>query len=130
MRTVSLIYFKPMIFSYTPWNAGNFIEHKNRTLALNVSKCFSLKGMRYWCQINGANFDSFVYLFLEAATEGVLYKKGFLKISQYSQAILAILAYKHLCWSLFLIKLQAFRLNFLLKRDSRTGVFLWIFQNF
>ena len=30
---------------------------------------------------------------------------------------------KHLCWSLFLIKLQALRPPFLLKRDSNTGVF-------
>ena len=31
-----------------------------------------------------------------------------------------------LCWGLFLIKLQAFRPVTLLKRDSNTGVFLWI----
>ena len=32
---------------------------------------------------------------------------------------------KHLCWSLFLIKLQAWRSATLLKRHSDTGVFLW-----
>ena len=31
---------------------------------------------------------------------------------------------KHLFWSLFLIKLQAFKPAHLLKRDSNTGVFL------
>ena len=31
---------------------------------------------------------------------------------------------KHLCWSLFLIKLQAYRPATLLKRDSKIGVFL------
>ena len=31
--------------------------------------------------------------------------------------------WKHLCWSLFLIKLQAFRLRSLFKRDSSRGVF-------
>ena len=31
---------------------------------------------------------------------------------------------KQLCWSLYLIKLQAFRAVILLKRDSNTGVFL------
>ena len=31
---------------------------------------------------------------------------------------------KRLCWSLFLIKLQAFRPETLLKRDSNTSVFL------
>ena len=36
---------------------------------------------------------------------------------------------KHLWWSLFLIKLQTLRPGTLLKRDSNTGVFLWILQN-
>ena len=36
------------------------------------------------------------------------------------------LAGKHLCSSLFLIKLQAFSAITLLKRDSNTGAFLWI----
>ena len=36
---------------------------------------------------------------------------------------------KHLCWILFLIKLQDWRPTTLLKRDSSTGVFLWILQN-
>ena len=33
---------------------------------------------------------------------------------------------KHISWSLFLIKLQAFILAALLKRDSKTGIFLRI----
>ena len=33
---------------------------------------------------------------------------------------------KHLCWSLFLPKLQALRPATLLEKDSNTGVFLWI----
>ena len=37
---------------------------------------------------------------------------------------------KHLCWSLFLIKLQAWRSATLWKRDSNTDVFLWIFTIF
>ena len=44
----------------------------------------------------------------------------------------AIFARKHLYWSYFLIKLQAWRSAILLKRDSNTGVFLWnweIFKN-
>ena len=36
---------------------------------------------------------------------------------------------KHLCWNLFLIKLQA-RPATLLKRDSNTGVSLWTLQKF
>ena len=37
---------------------------------------------------------------------------------------------KHLCWSLFLIKFQAFRPTTLLKWDSNTVVFLWNLRNF
>ena len=40
----------------------------------------------------------------------------------------AIFIRKHLCWSCFLIKLQASRHATLLKRDSNTGVYLWILQ--
>ena len=50
-------------------------------------------------------------------------KKGVLKN-------FAILTGKHLCWSLFLIKLQAWRSATLLKRDSSTGIFLWILWYF
>ena len=42
----------------------------------------------------------------------------------------AILTGKHLCWCLFLIKLQAVRPTTLLKRDSNTDVFLRILGNF
>ena len=41
----------------------------------------------------------------------------------------AIFTRKRLCWSLFLVKLQAFRPAILLKRNSSTTVFLWILQN-
>ena len=44
-------------------------------------------------------------------------KKAILKI-------FAIFTWKKICWSLFLIKLLAFRLATLLERDSNTGVFL------
>ena len=37
---------------------------------------------------------------------------------------------KHLCWSLFLIKLWAVSSATLLKRHSNTGVLLWILQHF
>ena len=44
----------------------------------------------------------------------------------------AIFIGKHQCWSLFLIRLQAFRPATLSRKDSNTGVFLWyceIFKN-
>ena len=53
----------------------------------------------------------------EAATGGVL--KNFANFTG-----------KHLCWSHFLIKLQAWGSATLLKRDSNTDVFLWNKQNF
>ena len=37
---------------------------------------------------------------------------------------------KHLCWSLFSIKVQTFRLAILLKSNYKTGVFLWNLRNF
>ena len=42
----------------------------------------------------------------------------------------AIFAGEHLCWGLFVIKLQSWRPATLLKRDSNTSVFLWILRNF
>ena len=42
---------------------------------------------------------------------------------------LAIFTGKHLCLSLFLIMLQAWRYATLLKRDSYTGLLLWIQRN-
>ena len=42
----------------------------------------------------------------------------------------AIFTGKHLCWSLFFIKLQVFSPATLLKRDSNTVVFLWMLWNF
>ena len=42
----------------------------------------------------------------------------------------AIFTGKRLCWSLFLIKLQAFRSATLIRKDSNTDVFFWILQNF
>ena len=41
----------------------------------------------------------------------------------------ATFAGKHPCWSLFSMKLQAWKPATLLKRDSNTFVFLWILQN-
>ena len=42
----------------------------------------------------------------------------------------AIFTGKHLCWSLFLRKLQVLKPPNLLEGDSNTGVFLWILRNF
>ena len=50
-------------------------------------------------------------------------QKLFLKISQ-------IFTGKHLCWSLFLIKLQVLKPATVLKKDSNTYVFLCILRLF
>ena len=42
----------------------------------------------------------------------------------------AIFTEKHMCWNLFLIKLQSSRPATLLRKHSDKGVFLWILQNF
>ena len=42
----------------------------------------------------------------------------------------AIFTGKYLCWSFFLINLLAWKPATLLKRNSNTGVFLWILLNF
>ena len=52
----------------------------------------------------------------------------FLKTSLFENFV--IFTGKHLCWSLFTIKLLAFRQATILKRDSNTGVFLWILESF
>ena len=44
--------------------------------------------------------------------------------------IFAIFTRKHLCRSVFLRRLQVLKPANLLKRDSNTGIFLWILQNF
>ena len=61
--------------------------------------------------------------YLEAATGGVLLQKAVLKS-------FAIFTGKQLCWSLFLIKLQAFSPASLLQRDSAQVVSLCILQIF
>ena len=59
----------------------------------------------------------------EASTGGVPWKKVFLKISQNSQ--------ENICARVsLLIKVMTWSLQFYLKRDSGTRVFLWILWNF
>ena len=53
----------------------------------------------------------------------IFFKIGALKI-------FAIFIGEHLCWSLFLIKLKAFRPATLSRRNSNKGIFLWIVRSF
>ena len=58
----------------------------------------------------------------EAATRGVVSERYLQKFCNVHR--------KHLCWSLFLKKLQNLRPSTLCKRDPNKAVFLWILQNF
>ena len=64
-------------------------------------------------------FSKFPDKLIEAANIGALKKKVFLKILQNTCAS-----------GLYLIKLQVSGLQFYLKRDSGTDVFLWILRYF
>ena len=66
-------------------------------------KKINLLCLRHW------HFPGKLMNFSEAATRGVLWKKLFFKILQYSQ--------------------ESRRFATFLKTDSKTGVFLWILQN-
>ena len=54
--------------------------------------------------------------------------RGFFKIGVLKN--FADLTRKNLCWSLFLIELEACRIATLLKREFNTGVFLWNLKKF
>ena len=80
-----------------------------------------------FCKENFQGYYTSVKLFLltqEVATGADLLNKLFCSWKNF-----AIFTGKHLCWSLFLIKLQALWPAALLKSDSNTcSVFLWILQ--
>ena len=64
--------------------------------------------------------------------ESIKFRSGRSKMSFKIQVFknIAIFTGKHLCWSLFVIKLLAYKTANLLKRDSNTSVFLLILPNF
>ena len=82
------------------------------------TRCLNWKGYQKVHTISGK-----IVLQAEASTGGVPWKKVFLKISQNSQ--------ENICARVsLLIKLMTWSLQFYLKRDSGTRVFLWILWNF
>ena len=64
-----------------------------------------------------------IFLYSEAATEDILWKKVFWKISENSNESTCVEVS-------ILINLQILGLQFYWKRDSNTGFFLWILRNF
>ena len=103
-----ITFFKQMFHFYAPENIGKYLI------------CRWFQGVKKG--YIGNKWVNKRKLCLEAPTRGVI-KKAVLKN-------FAIFRRKHLYCSLFLIKLQTFRPVTLLKRDSNTGVFLWILRNF
>ena len=77
----------------------------------------------YECKLRNIKKNTCAFIFLwrnQKQPLEVFYKKAVKNF--------AIFTGKHLSWSLFLTKLQAFRPDS--KRDSDAGVFLWILRNF
>ena len=69
------------------------------------------------------DYNEWDYNAIQKQWPKVFYKKAVLKN-------FAIFTGKHLCWSVFFIKWQNFSPATLLKRDSNTGLFLWVLRNF
>ena len=109
-------------FHYTVWKVsifgvypGKYGPEKYEYFSCGVSRQLSFKS---WL-----GYRTFHLTFCRSSHLQVFFKIAILKN-------FVIFTGKHLCWSLFLIKLQTFRLVTLSKRDSYTGVFLWIMWNF
>ena len=67
----------------------------------------------------------YIYSSYRSSRPEVFCKKGVLKNFKSSN-----IHWKHLCWTLFVIKLQRFSLQLYYKRDYLTEVFLWILLSF
>ena len=76
----------------------------------------SLWHWEFSCSLNNLKAYVLVIRKYRSSHPKVFCKKGILKIS-------AKFTRKHLCWRLFSIRLQAFKPETLLKRDTNTGAF-------
>ena len=119
---VWLNYFIPTFHFFTPWKRQKnplvfwrFQEVKKWNIGLKWVKLYVVSVIGISCKIKHTKW----YKMSEAPARGVLWKKVFLKLSKNSQ--------ENTCARVsFLIKLQASGLRLYWKRDSGTGVFLWI----
>ena len=89
---------------------------------MRESKCSSCASVHRCSDSHSENFEGFLknhrwVLYCRSSRSQMFFKIGVLKN-------FAIFRRKHLCWSLFLIKMQTWRLATLLRRDSNTGVCL------
>ena len=118
--------FRGTFVCMKPWRGRALMDNKKFWLldGLGIVHAGTFNKYNFWTSLdknNSAILRSFRYFTEE--TTGMFYKKNVLKnFSNFTE--------KHLCWNLFLIKLQAGGLQFYWKRDSNTGVFLWFLQNF
>ena len=111
----SSIFVRKVLFFYI-FTINNFFSFKNFSSFLSKILITHFE----WNEKYLTKFCYKVYICRSSQRKCSL-KKLLLNISQYSQT--------DTCRSLFLINLQSWRLVTLLKRDSNTGVFLWILQN-
>ena len=105
------IYICTYIFIYIYINFGVFVYSNIVATHAHAGHTFMVK---FWQVSN---------IVLKRSYQRCSIKKAVLKN-------LAILIAKHLCWSLFLINLQAYKAEALLQRDSNTVVFLWVLRSF
>ena len=103
----------------------NFVKFKTSFSTKHLWAAVSLFFSLDFCKL----FVYALYFFLindkwtRSSRSQIFFKIGIVKIFEN-------FVVKHLCWSIFLIKLEAWRSAVLLKRDSNTGVFLWNMRNF
>ena len=103
----------------------NFVKFKTSFSTKHLWAAVSLFFSLDFCKL----FVYALYFFLindkwtRSSRSQIFFKIGIVKIFEN-------FVVKHLCWSLFLIKLEVWRSAVLLKRDSNTGVFLWNMRNF
>ena len=105
------VYIYMYIYMYIYINFGFFVYSKIVATHAHAGHTFMVK---FWQVSN---------IVLKRNYQRCSIKKAVLKN-------LAILLAKHLCWSLFLINLQAYKPATLLQRDSNTVVFLWVLRSF
>ena len=124
-------------WSYSPLKSRNFfsltmknssssslLQLKTWFLSTMFMAMLILQRCNYFTSISIArSFNDFNYWLLHIISRSsqshMFYKIGFLK--NFVQFIR-----KHLCWTVFFNKLHAWGMQLYQKRDSGTGVFLWI----
>ena len=76
------------------------------------------------------DYMSITYICLVKKTTSIVLQQPFTEVQTGVLKNFTIFTRKHMCWSLFKIKFQGYSSETLLKRNSNTGVFLWILWNF